>query len=323
LLFRREWKPFVTYAGVVLAVGFPWYLRNFLYTRNPIWPFMSSVFGPGDFWNQADYQNQFGNFFGLGVEKTFLNFLNIPLYLNRVGEGPPHAFSLSLWVGLLLFLIFMRDRTKLAFYLWAVAAYTVAWFFSINLVRYYMPVVPVFAIVSAVGFLSFLTAIKSDRARLAATTGLFAYCLFSFYQLIPIHLKNHGMPPTNEQARHEYLANRLPAYRATQVAIQQPGRTYALVSENMYFYGQGKLMGDWFGPARYIDTVKLVREPAALRAHLKGLGADYLLVNSHRMRTEKLFKKRAKEIYRLGEMRGSPYFTAIYRDNHATLYRIN
>jgi hypothetical protein len=91
----------------------------------------------------------------------------------------------------------------------------------------------------------------------------------------------HDGFPLRAAARESYLAQRLPGYAAVSALNREhPGgyRAYGLHLERLAYFADGTLLGDWFGPARFREVYARLDDPPALAAHLRRLGADYLIV---------------------------------------------
>jgi hypothetical protein len=150
--------PTLVGAGLLAAaIGAPWYIRNALWTGNPVYPFAYEIFG-GKNWSQAQadaYRNDQLKF-GLGREPAQLLLAPWNLAANpapfadpigaRVGE---RVFLLpSLGVGVLAMpsLWLSGGLTQGAGYLLAfVGLHTVGWFYLMQQVRYWLLLLPILA----------------------------------------------------------------------------------------------------------------------------------------------------------------------------------
>ena len=150
-------KTFITYGLISFAVVAPWYLKTWVLTGNPFWPFLQEVFGARD-WDAVGTENLM----------NFIRQPNMPLTLAnwaagiwrlttepekfgsfRFALGWSYLFLLPLAVPALLY-----SRSKDLLLKWlaiiAVVFYT-AWFFQTHQTRFLMPVLPVLALLAAVG----------------------------------------------------------------------------------------------------------------------------------------------------------------------------
>jgi len=308
LIIKREWRVFPVYSMIVFIIGIPWYLRNYFYTGNPVWPFMSSIFGLGDIWNIDDYQGQFADFNNNGFSKTFLSLIKLPFYLSQSSEG---GVNLIIWFGLLLALFFLPKKFKEWSLIIVLLGYTLVWFASINLIRYYAPVVPLLSILSTLGYIYLIEQIYDKKLKIFLLYGLVVVSLYYPYFEVFLKYNNNGLPPMNIVETNSFLASRLPTYNASIISANLQGMTYGLLNENMYFYGKGKIIGDWFGKARYSKVLSLINEPILLYNYLKyDLRVDNFLINKDRIDS-------STDIKNLGQK-----FIKIYDDDHAVVYKL-
>lgn len=309
LIILKKFKPFFCYTIIIFTSGIVWYLRNLYYVKNPAWPFLSSIFGKGQFWNTNDYNGQFSDFSSSGISKDFLNFVKIPWILTNSHEG--YGINIFIWFGIILFLVFSFDKIKIIL-LYSWISYTLFWFFSVNLVRYYMPIIPTMIIISSIGFYYFLKQLSDKRIRALFSITVCAFSLFFYYGNINNKAKGLPSPPVSTETKKEYIASYLPSYKATIFAASQQGKTYGLMNENLYFYGEGKVIGDWFGPGRYSDVLNVIDDSKKLRSKLSSLDVSYLLINKTRLNDE--IKSKLKI---------DGFFKKIYEDEFAVVYLLD
>jgi hypothetical protein len=168
----------LAFGALGLLAGSPWYVKNWLWVHNPVYPFYYGLF-PGSFsWNRdfetAYYAEQKGFGTGRGLPELLKVFWNLGLkgrafFIaggNAVGDvvgslGP-------LWAGLLPLGFWARG---VGWRVWAMLAYSLAsiavWFLMSHQSRYLMPVFAPLAVAAAV----ILAALPSRPLRMAA--GLF------------------------------------------------------------------------------------------------------------------------------------------------------
>ncbi|MCC6485083.1 MAG: glycosyltransferase family 39 protein [Armatimonadetes bacterium] len=130
------------YALVAASVCLPWYTKSFLFTGNPVYPFLYSVFG-GKAWGPAGVEMYRATFQKFGVGHSILDFARLPWdFIVRGGAfidggiifgspGPLFAALLPIsvlgWKG--------RSRALAA----ALLIYVVAWFVLSQQTRYLLP----------------------------------------------------------------------------------------------------------------------------------------------------------------------------------------
>lgn len=156
--------------GIGISCSY-WFLRNYLFTGNPLYPFFSRWLGgmPGE----ANAENTF--ILSMGLPKTFLNYLLIPL--NTVIY--PDPFDRHHWIG--PFYLFMlpfavrgalQDRRQAGFALsccWIVVS---LWFYMSQNVRYLLPVFPLYLFSAGIGLSSFLNSSPRLILKRAVLAGI-------------------------------------------------------------------------------------------------------------------------------------------------------
>lgn len=265
--------------GVLLTViSSPCYARMLYYMKNPVWPFLTKWFGHHDFWSSADYQAQFLDLQKQGNQKNLFDILRVPLDFilqEEMGRGFLEINPL-LFVGVALLFI-GKSRVSEKVLAWSLLSFFGVWCLSYRHARYFVPVI---------GFGWVLTVMRLAHMGLArrwvqcvALALLLSGALMGWV-LIGVDLVRFGAIPSTQAARDAYLLRYFPTYAATRWAAQQQGLTYALASSALFFYGDGKVIGDVFGPTRYADVQALLNTPDALHAHLQKLGCRRLLIDT-------------------------------------------
>ena len=308
LLIRKQWKPFTWLTAITCLVSLPWFIRNIYFTANPVWPFLSSIFGESDIWSTQDYQGQFADFEASGVPKTLMNFIRLPLYLSSSHEG---GLSIAIWFGLLIFLLFYKKKEADWLLLIVFGCFTLSWFFSINLVRYFLPIVPVMIIMSALGYDYFFKQLNDKKLKLSFIGLIFIFGLFMESKIIKEKVSALPLPSLNSELKYNYLAGILPTYKATRLAASSDGLTYGLLNENMHYYGEGKVVGDWFGPFRYSHLLSHLGNPDIIYKYLKDSKISNLLISKSRLNEDQL-----------KELKLDSRFILKYEDNFASLYQL-
>ncbi|MFJ8102258.1 ArnT family glycosyltransferase [Lysinibacillus sp. NPDC096212] len=309
-VYKVKIKDLFKFIGIVSLVGIPWYIRTFIYTGNPVWPFMSSIFGIGDIWNEDDYIGQFQDFEVNGMEKNGFNLLRIPIYLSSISTEAI-ALNMILWFGFLIFIVYMKKNKEHFFLLLFITLYTSSWFYSVNLPRYYALIIPTLTLTCVLGFIYFLEQFKDKKIKNTILILLIVSLLISPVKYIENKIEVDGMPPLTLEEDNRYLSNKLPTYNGTIFSENLDGKTYALLNENMYYYANGKSIGDWFGAARYSDILGVLDNEEKIYAHLNQLEVSYLLINKLRLAENQL---------RLLDY--NTYFSKIYEDDSVVIFEL-
>jgi hypothetical protein len=282
--WRRRVRPVLMFLVPFAATALPWYLFNLYHTGNPVWPFFSRAFGLR-YWNATDIAAQTSDLLSqYGSGKSLSALLMLPWNLFAHGELFRTEGSLSyLLIAGVPFALYAVARERSARALASVvAAYTIFWFFTAQIFRYLIPVVPLYCAIAAAGAGQFLRRSVSPRI-LPAGGALLAMVLFlppAFFALRFAGIA--GLPPSTSGERDRFLEKRLPSYGAVRFLNARAGNAYTLYSYHdpqMAYFAGGKFRGDFFGPWRYsrIEGALGAREDTLLTT-LHDLGADYLLI---------------------------------------------
>jgi 4-amino-4-deoxy-L-arabinose transferase-like glycosyltransferase len=167
LIYRRvPLRSVLTVVGVALLIGCPWYVKSFVLTHNPVYPFLFKLFPNSAYWSadrDVPYQSEqsgFGYSHSLahpGI--TLSNLLQTPwrltstplLYTNK---HDPHFLALlgGLYAAGILSLLFLRKIPRPAVDLLLLfGSQFVAWFFVAQVVRYLISFLPLAAVLAACG----------------------------------------------------------------------------------------------------------------------------------------------------------------------------
>jgi Dolichyl-phosphate-mannose-protein mannosyltransferase len=272
-----RWRDLALCAATALLALLPWYLRIVGATGNPLFPFLTGLFGDNS-WAPAGYHS-----LGTGGLVPYLKGLaTLPwdavFARHRVGLMPPAspvwivAFPLLLWGA-------WRDA-RVRFALLPAAAFFALFPLLPSDVRYLVAVLPLTCLALG-GALDLLL-----RPRLAAWPRLAAVLALLLVLPGPLYaayrMNRLGPIPANPDQRAAFLARQIPLYPIVARLDRGLGRNetvYALYAEHMRdFVRDGRFLGDWFGPASYARITAAAHDPAAFHRTLSGLDVDYLLI---------------------------------------------
>jgi hypothetical protein len=249
-----------------------------------VWPFFSGLFG-ARYWNDTDIAAQTSDLLSqYGSGKSFAALLLLPWNLFAHVELFHTDGSLSyLLIAGFPFALYAvareRSARRLAF---LAAAYTIFWFFSAQILRYLIPVVPLYCAIAAAGAGQLFRRFVSPRV-LPPAGALLAIGLFLPAVYFPLRTAGvEGLPPSTPGERDRFLEKHLPSYGAVRFLNAGAGNAYTLYSYHdpqMAYFADGEFRGDFFGPWRYSRFEgALGAGEDTLLATLHGLGANYLLL---------------------------------------------
>jgi hypothetical protein len=172
------------WGGLSLALAAPWFVKSWLYTGNPVYPFFYSLFG-GRYWSAENAAGYAGNQAQFGFGKTPLDLLLSPWQVTMQGGqfteyafpafGQFAVYGLSpAFLGLLLAAPLMappRGLSRPAVLLtgFGLAGY-VFWFFLMQQTRYLIPVLPAFAVVGAEALVGASRLVRAAGGALVAAS---------------------------------------------------------------------------------------------------------------------------------------------------------
>jgi hypothetical protein len=291
-------KLAVLYGVVVVVVGSVWYIKSWLYTGNPFYPFAYSVFG-GRYWNAynaAQYtlsQQQFG------VGHRPLDLLTLPwtltMYLmpghslpgNEKGFNDYQSFATALgpiFLAALFAPAFIRMNTKPL--IGALAVYSLVsvaiWFLLTQQVRYILPLVPALCVLAAYVLVEMWNMRAIAGYALAA---LFAVSVAASLAIAiwidPAGVSAEAQVAFGAEPKSVYLSHFFPPYAAMQYLNTQtpPDAKVVLYGEPRGFYLDRQYMWGDTGSRPLAIPYDRLKTPQALAAYFKQRGYNYILIN--------------------------------------------
>jgi len=140
-------KSFVLFSIIVVAIIFPYYIRPYLYTGNPFYPFYVKYIAESGWYGR---EGSLG--FNLGMEKTLLNFLVSPWFLTyypgKMFGGNESQLS-PIYLAFVPALLFLKKKGKPVLIISIFAGiFYFFWFFKFPAVRYILPIISFLALLS-------------------------------------------------------------------------------------------------------------------------------------------------------------------------------
>ncbi len=283
--------------AVVLIVA-PFYVRNYYYSGNPFFPYLSSIFNQR-IWSSTDINILINGQNNVGLPKTIVNIFKVPWYFIYkpdtfiTGMGERLLFSplyFLAFIALIPMLFIRKTRWVSLFAL----TYFLFWFSTAQDLRYLLPAIPFLAIMASTTIHYIILGVINllARFRLSHPATIFVQptilTVLAIITLLP--LKNFaqemgafwGPLPITQAEKDAFLQRFLPTYPAYRTLNNMAGSNYSLYAyqdPTMAFYTNGTFIGDWFGPARYSEVSAVLNNDVLLYQHLHQLGAEYFLVN--------------------------------------------
>ncbi len=273
----RQAGLFALAAALIMA---PWYGRILAWTGNPVFPYLSGLFGEND-WTPLRFHSLATAFGGGDQSGAFAENLgrlatlpwDVVARRERVGGLPP--LSPAYLLGFPWMLAAAWRHRELRWLLALVVAFVGVFPVLPADVRYLVIVLPVSGLAMAIGIERLAV-----RGTLV-TAALLVLLLLPGWLYAGYRLAIQGPLPTDHASREAFLARRVPLYAAVARINQQlrPGdAVYGLHAEQVRDYVRGAFMGDFYGPHRYAVVTGLLADPRALHAKLQSWGVDFFLV---------------------------------------------
>lgn len=290
---RAGGKMLAIYCAGICCTGLFWYVKNWIWTGNPIWPYMSGLFGGSaadlDAWNRMRASVT------EGVPKSAFNFILMPFLLIYKG-GMFHYAAQYLMIPfftLLTFVAFSSSsgfagmRTKsIRWVLAMLTLYLIIWFWVFQDWRYVLPVSGLIAALTAGWALHVWNGPGPKRWRCAALVAAVGFIpirelsvnneLFVFF-----NLKSKQAPGL--AARDRYLLGALgPFYAVCRRAGETlPDDAKVLFYRDVrgYYLDRAYAWGDPLNPG--VVSFNAMKVPEDLYRNLIGQGFTHVLYNPH------------------------------------------
>jgi hypothetical protein len=293
----REEKPikiFLTDGAWIVGIGTlifaPWLVKNWVFTRNPVYPFLSRIFGtPG--LSKIGFQHFMGENKGQ-TPQTLIGWLTLPWNLTFVGNWGALSFPGPILLGLAPapFLLKKRSRPDWFQPLIVFLLVSLTGILSFNrLLRYSMPVLA--GISWLLGWAAWTAMENAGKIlRTGLSTALSLLAVFNIF--IGWTLIQGGYQPldvlTGAETRRDYMSYTHPGldpYPATAMfdAAQQslpPGSRLMLIGdEKVADCRMSAVTSGVFDEAPIVTWSREAKNPDDLFSHFKMKGVTHLIVN--------------------------------------------
>jgi hypothetical protein len=272
------------YVLAFLAVAAPWYIRTWILTGDPLYPFLSAAAATGQ---------SVGAILAHGAAVTGVcggsvslhDLLLLPYRLvaePRAYCGDP-GYALRLGAALFAAAPLLSRRSRPYFLLSLVLL--VAWFATGRQLRFLMAGIAVYAIVVSAGSAAMSSALRPVAQ--AVLVALIAFGIATQWAPGLIAEASNSLVPgysyiAGVESGDAYLSRRLETYDAALWLRTNGGgaKVYALDDVRDYYFGPGVLWGNPPYPGGV--RVDWTEAPAARYRRVAALGCRYMVVNAHR-----------------------------------------
>jgi hypothetical protein len=268
---RRKLLDPILFAFAAFVVLAPTYARIAVHTGNPIFPYLPGVFG-STAWDPTVLK-PVGDVL---TPETLVRFVRLPwdvvFHRSAVGQQPP--FSPLVLPGLLLFVAGALRDSRVRRLVAIPLVWGIVFLFLPPDSRFLVPVLPPLSLALAGAFSGLIRIEKLSWLAAVCALAILPGVLYAGYRIA-----RQGSPPATATERELYLTRKLPLYPAIRHLDRISSVAYAFHAENMKYFYDGALYGDWIGPESFSRFRPLVETPAILHRKLRALGATHLLLS--------------------------------------------
>ncbi|HET6565890.1 MAG TPA: hypothetical protein VFG52_10795 [Xanthomonadales bacterium] len=259
----------IRFALLVSATGLFWYLRSWWLAGNPVHPFAGEIFGYS-IWTAYDLQEQVRELAGHGLEKTWQNLLLLPWKLFTDWHRFNGAIGNAGWlVGAFMAscLLIPWQRPVLRATHIVCLAYLVFWFFTSQVIRYLMILLPLISLCTVVLWADVLDglgskALRGTRIRKSSQRvgNLQFMALVSTVSVVFFLSAQRGYRellwyPLTLERQQQHLLQSQPAYVVAQAARADgrigSGPVFQFNVQEIRWFFPGQVYGDWMGKYPY------------------------------------------------------------------------
>ncbi|MDP8253410.1 MAG: hypothetical protein P9X27_03315 [Candidatus Kaelpia aquatica] len=316
----KSFKSCLRFALVATLIASPFYIRNYIQTGNPFFPFLSNIFGYQNI-EAEKFELIMAYFKSYGEGIYFKDFLLLPYRLLFESEfGIPSKFDGKislLFIASIAAIIKIRKTIPYKSLLYMPLIYLLLWFLLSQQIRFLIPLLAILSIIT--GFYLSLLKLKYLNYVL-----IFAGLLYLYYPLKDCYkIKPYnfilGRESKSEFMTHhiraypiiEYINNSLP--QKAKIMLLEMGPIAYLLERELY---QESIFEE------YSFRKRLKSSRTSINLFFKENNIDFILIDEQFMKTYTAPLMEKKELYTLGEV----YFKDLalqYRWNNFALYKIN
>jgi len=328
--FSQAARIFLTYGLVAGFIVAPWYLKAWIQTGNPFWPFLSEIFGARN-WDSLGTEYLLGFIRLPNMPLTPLNWLlgfwkqtQDPIGPQGIALGWAYALLLPSVVPALV-LMSPTPRRILRWLVGIGLVYYTNWFFLTHQTRFLMPTLPVLALIAAAGVRWWEQA-WLGRWRLAVQWALVLFVLASSWWARPIdrtRLARRWPFLAGQLTRDEFLRIQVPGYATFQYAnayLPEHAKIWLALYESRGYYLDHEYM--WANPiSQRALRLEQVASADQLAAELRARGFTHIVFNTSKLDSY-LYIRFGPAITRLTRALLAEHTLLIYKSADVELYEL-
>jgi|GEM_PF-1905200 len=294
ILFHTNWvkrlKTAVLFALIVLLTSSPWFIKNFIWTRNPVYPLFYNVFDGKNWDNAKDERFQKAHAPG---KKDLITLVRTLWDMTIKDQFMTPIFLL--FIPLIIFLKGIDRHIK--YLLVYLALFYLFWFyFTHRIDRFFLPATPALALVSGYIYMRLNDATrvlsigidlpiphKGRVLRGFLSIILVFSLLFNFYiSAFTLSSINPFAYAFGFETKDEFLTRTLPPYSAMKFIndeLDEDAVVLLMGEAEVHYINRKVLYNTVFDTSIIEEIVNTSTSPEEVLEKVKGLGATHLLLN--------------------------------------------
>lgn len=262
----------------------PWLIKNWLYTGNPVFPFLGGIFGTGPLSDPQKLRDFASHASQLGPFKLSERLL-IPwnVTLGRVGNS--EYFS-PLFILLLpaAFLLGSPGGAALGgLWIFFLAAWG-GWSVTSSMVRFLMPAYPAAGLIMA----AYLFSPGHRALKMVLKGAVLAACFTGLYwAAVVFYVEGRWRPVAGTVTRQDYLSHTQPTYPYSAYAaikfvnekLPKDSKVLFVGDERSFYLERDFTVSSVYDRSALVEYAASAKDAAGLHAALKARGYTHLLVN--------------------------------------------
>lgn len=292
----RVMKQALIFGGIVFLFMAPWWVRNYLYSGNPLLPLLMPLLGGEDRvnWdpNRALMFDHYVKMFGMG--RGLWDLILLPY--NLAFHAEPHSLKFDGQIGIVFFLLIPalaaglwkpRSSRRVSLAVFA-AVLILFWFIYFQYVRFLAPAFAALALLCVAG-LDRMTRPGSEASSPShwMRTGYLSIAALGVLFNISLiwdtwYKKDPAKYLTGQETRDLYLARNIPRYPLYQAMNQLDPDVKVLwvYMRNLGYLAERSFHSDSIFEAHTLQTMLAAdASPESLRRRLKSLGVTHLMMD--------------------------------------------
>ena len=331
-------KEIFIFVGICFLIFSPWAIRNIINTGNPVFPFFTKIFGYGKI---PIIEISVKNYFSILEEYSIKNDVlkeffyspfNFSKILSKFGSG---ADVLGTFGWALFFLIFplVVFIKKLEFPVGLLSSYLILhfsiWFFTAFVLRFLLPIIPIFAIICSY---IILTVIRKKFFLVAPFTIFLAvfYTVSNLY--IYFYVQSVIQPwevALGFESKEEYLTRKLkyspyPVFKFINMNLPDDSKILFIGETRGFYCKRNYIAENVCIPNIITEVLNEAKKPEEVNSYLKNIGFTHILFNKNE--AERISSYETFKLNNAGEKIWKEFINnlpLLFSHNNVFLYKLN